>query len=57
MGILNKLTAGLRAKIYSSILSYRSTNNQGTFVTRLGDDDSPNVYEHTLEDVDVSVET
>lgn len=53
----NKLTAGLRAKIYSSILSYRSTNNRGTFVTRLGNDDSPNIYEHTLEDVDVSVET
>jgi len=55
--INNKLTVGLRAKIYSSMLSYKSTNNTGTFVTRLGDENSPNVYEHTLQNVNMSVET
>jgi hypothetical protein len=55
--INNKLTVGVRAKLYSSILSYKSTNNQGTFVTTLGDADSPNVYEHTLQNVDMSLET
>jgi len=53
----NKLTVGLRAKIYSSMISFKSTNNRGNFVTRLGDEDSPNIYEHALQNVDVSVET
>ena len=55
--INSNLTVGVRAKIYSSILSYKSTNNKGSFVSTLGDQDSPNVYQHTLQDVDVSVET
>jgi len=54
--LTKKLTAGIRAKIYSSMFSYRSTNNRGSFVTRLGDGDV-NIYEHTLQDVDVTVET
>ena len=55
--ITKKLTAGVRAKIYSSMFSYKSTNNSGSFVTRLGDENSPNIYEHSLENVNVSVET
>jgi hypothetical protein len=54
--ISNKLTVGVRAKIYSSMLSYRSTNNSGTFVTRLGDGDV-NIYEHTVQNANVKVET
>lgn len=52
-----KLTVGLRAKLYSSMASFKSTNNSGKFVTRLGDNDSPNIYEHSLENVNMSVET
>jgi hypothetical protein len=55
--INSNLTVGVRAKLYSSILSYKSTNNKGSFVSTLGDQDSPNVYQHTLQNVDVSVET
>lgn len=55
--INDKLTFGIRAKIYSSIISYRSTNNRGSFVTTLGDENSPNVYEHNLQNVSMSVET
>ncbi len=55
--ITKKLTAGIRAKVYSSMFSYKSTNNSGSFVTRLGDENSPNIYEHSLENVNLSVET
>jgi hypothetical protein len=55
--INDRLTVGVRGKLYSSILSYKSTNNRGTFVTTLGDEDSPNIYEHKLQNVDVSLET
>ena len=55
--IADKLTVGLRAKIYSSMLSYRSTNNSGTFVTRLGTADSENIYEHEVRNASVTVET
>ncbi|MEZ4858246.1 MAG: DUF5723 family protein [Flavobacteriaceae bacterium] len=55
--ISNKLTLGARAKIYSSIMSFRSTNNQGTFVTRLADSNSDNIYEHRVSDVDLQLET
>lgn len=55
--ISDKLTVGARLKLYSSMFSYRSVNNTGTFVTSLGDEDSPNIYEHNLRNVDVSVET
>ena len=54
--ITNNLTVGIRAKLYSSMLSYRSTDNRGTFVTRLGDGDV-NIYEHTVQDANVKVET
>lgn len=55
--INKKWTAGVRAKIYSSMISIKSTNNRGTFVTRLGDENSPNIYEHTVENADISVQT
>ncbi|RMA57107.1 DUF5723 family protein [Ulvibacter antarcticus] len=55
--INSKLTAGVRAKIYSSMFSFKSTHNSGTFTTELGDENSPNVYEHKLQNVDISVET
>ncbi|MDN3724320.1 DUF5723 family protein [Aequorivita sp. SDUM287046] len=55
--ISKKLTVGARLKLYSSMFSYRSVNNSGTFVTRLGDETSENIYEHTIQNADVSVET
>ncbi len=51
-----KLTAGLRLKIYSEIASYRATNNSGVFKT----DQIPNgnnIYEHTLEDLNLNLDT
>ena len=53
----NKWTVGARAKIYSSIMNFRSTSNSGTFVTRVAGDDSPNIYEHTVQNADVTVNT
>lgn len=53
----DKLTVGARIKLYSSMISFRSVNNSGTFVTRLGDEDSENIYEHTVENADISLET
>ncbi|WP_026452582.1 DUF5723 family protein [Aequorivita capsosiphonis] len=55
--INDKLTVGARLKLYSSMFSFRSVNNSGTFVTRLGDENSENIYEHTVENADVTVET
>lgn len=54
--ISDKLTLGARAKIYSSIFNFRSTNNKGTFVTResIGGE---NIYDHLLEGADVQVQT
>jgi hypothetical protein len=51
-----RLTLGARAKIYSSIASFRSVDNRGTFETRLGDGDV-NIYEHILSNVNIQVET
>jgi hypothetical protein len=55
--INKKWTLGARGKIYSSMISFKSTKNEGTFVTRLGDVNSPNIYEHILTNIDVSVQT
>ncbi len=55
--LTEKLTMGVRAKLYSSMFSYRSTNNSGTFVTRFAGPDSPNIYEHTVQNADMTVET
>lgn len=54
---INKdLTFGARAKIYSSIINFRSNNNKGTFTTF----ESPqgnNIYQHVISGADVSVRT
>lgn len=55
--LTNKWTVGVRAKVYSSMMSFRSTNNKGTFTTRLADADAPNIYEHTVSNAEVMVET
>ncbi len=52
----NKLTMGIRGKIYSSMLSFRSTNNQGTFVTRFSESGN-NIYEHIVSNANISVKT
>lgn len=54
--ISKKVTAGVRMKLYSSMASFRSTRNQGTFVTRIGDG-STNIYEHILENAEMTLET
>lgn len=55
--INKKWTVGVRAKLYSSILSAKSTNNKGSFVTSLSGEDGPNIYEHRVENTDVKVQT
>lgn len=55
--INKKWTVGARAKLYSSILSAKSTNNKGSFVTSLSGEDGPNIYEHRVENADVKVQT
>ena len=52
----DKLTLGARFKVYSSVFNFRSTNNQGTFVTRLSDG-TVNIYDHLLQNADVQVQT
>lgn len=53
----DRLTIGARLKLYSSMFSYESVDNSGTFVTRLSDETSENIYEHTIENADVTVHT
>lgn len=55
--LTDRLTVGARLKIYSSMFSFRSVNNAGTFTTRLGGADSENIYEHIIQNADVTVET
>ncbi|WP_208997317.1 DUF5723 family protein [Patiriisocius marinistellae] len=54
--VSNKLTMGFRLKVYSSMLSFRSKNNTGTFTTTQTDGTN-NVYEHTISNLDLGVET
>ncbi|PHS68060.1 MAG: hypothetical protein COB12_02255 [Flavobacterium sp.] len=54
--INNKFTVGLRGKIYSSMLSFRSVNNRGSFVTRISETDN-NIYEHIINNADLTVNT
>lgn len=54
--ISNTLTVGIRGKIYSSMIDFRSTKNSGTFLTREGDD-LDNFYEHSITNADVSIQT
>ena len=51
-----KLTAGMRLKVYSSMLSARSTNNRGTFTTTIAEN-SLNIYEHRIDNADITVHT
>jgi hypothetical protein len=55
--LTKKLTAGIRVKLYSSMLSARSVNNRGTFITTLGGPDSDNIYEHTVTNARVTLNT
>ena len=55
--INKKWTLGARAKIYSSMLSFKSTNNKGTFVTSLGDENSLNIYDHKINNADINIQT
>ena len=54
--VTDKLTLGLRAKIYSSVLSISSVNNRGTFTTTESEG-TPNIFEHTVEDLNVEFKT
>lgn len=55
--INNKLTVGVRAKIYNNMLSLSSTDNSGTFVTRENVPGSANIYEHQVQSADITVHT
>lgn len=52
----DRLTVGLRGKIYSSILNVNSTNNSGTFTTVLSEN-GLNVYEHRLQNIDLAIQS
>ena len=54
--INKKLTLGIRGKIYSSMISYHSTNNKGTFETRISETDN-NIYEHIVSGADITIQT
>jgi hypothetical protein len=54
--VSKKLTAGVRLKLYSSLISVSSTRNKGAFKTSIREG-SANVYEHTITDLDVEVKT
>ncbi|WP_204346328.1 DUF5723 family protein [Psychroserpens algicola] len=51
-----KLTVGARGKIYSSIANVNSTNNSGTFTTRLSST-GDNIYEHVFQFLDGTLQT
>ena len=52
--VSDKLTLGGRFKVYSSALNLETTNNQGTFTTRLGNN---NIYVHYLDNVNFNART
>ena len=54
--LANRLTVGVRGKVYSNMLNISSTNNTGTFTTSL-DTDGVNIYDHTVTDANVTVQT
>jgi hypothetical protein len=54
--VSKKLTAGLRFKLYSSLINVSSTRNKGAFRTTVREG-SANIYEHTVTDLDVEVQT
>ena len=48
--INEKLNLGTRFKVYSGIANLTTSNNTGTFTTRLGED---NIYRHFLNDINI----
>ncbi len=54
--LTDRLTVGARLKVYSGVISFSSTNNSGTFTTSL-DEDGVNIYDHTIENADITVNT
>ena len=54
--VSKKLTAGVRLKLYSSLISVSSTRNKGAFKTSIREG-SANIYEHTITDLDVEIKT
>lgn len=54
--INKRLTVGARGKIYSSMISFRSTSNTGTFTTRLSETGT-NIYEHVVANANLTVNT
>ena len=54
--VSKKLTAGVRLKLYSSLISVSSTRNKGAFKTTLREG-SANIYENTVTYLDVEVRT
>ena len=52
--VSDKLTLGGRFKVYSSALNLETTNNRGTFTTRLGNN---NIYVHYLDNVNLNART
>ncbi len=51
-----KLTFGARAKLYSSIINFRSTKNRGTFTT-VETPQGNNIYQHIISNADVNLRT
>ncbi|MDY8134439.1 DUF5723 family protein [Aquimarina sp. 2201CG5-10] len=51
-----KLTFGARAKLYSSIINFRSTNNSGT-ITTVETPQGNNIYQHIVSNANVTVRT
>ncbi|WP_339701687.1 DUF5723 family protein [uncultured Marixanthomonas sp.] len=52
----DNIILGVRAKVYSSLIQFQSTNNTGTFTTRESTN-GINIYEHELRNIDMSVQT
>ena len=54
--VRKNLTIGGRAKIYSSIINFRSTGNSGTFTT-VETPNGNNIYRHIISNADVTLHT
>ncbi|MBQ4821471.1 DUF5723 family protein [Aquimarina sp. MMG016] len=54
--VSKKLTFGARAKLYSSIINFRSTKNSGTFTT-IETPNGNNIYQHIINNANVTVKT
>ena len=54
--INKKITVGGRAKLYSSMLSFSSTSNSGTFVT-IPSESGDNIYDHIVSNATINVNT